>query len=154
MDELSSIERSLERLAPRGFSATGEASLNTLIDELSGETTEQKGSRVIKWQWALGFAAALAMALLSWANFTHNDVPTGLARHAAEDSRVELIVESEGVVEADNQATLLADLEGGLHRAWNVRVINEERFRDLQTGYEVTVTRPRDELVLLPVTSF
>jgi hypothetical protein len=40
------------------------------------------------------------------------------------------------------------------YRAWRVRVVDEERLHDVQTGYEVLVSRPREEVRLIPVSSF
>jgi hypothetical protein len=44
--------------------------------------------------------------------------------------------------------------DGVPHRAMRVRYINEERVRDVQTGYEVVVTQTREDLDWLPVDSF
>jgi hypothetical protein len=33
-------------------------------------------------------------------------------------------------------------------------VVDEERLHDVETGYEVLVSRPREEVVLMPVTAF
>lgn len=153
MDTPEMIERSLERLVPRGFSREGEASLMELIDELAGEDSPERGPRwgaLLGWSGGLAAAFALGGGLIFAGNEESGTVPLA----GVEDMGVELMAEAEGVVSAEPDSTLLVDPGGDLHQAWHVQVVNEERVRDLRTGYEVRITRPRDELVLLPVTSF
>jgi hypothetical protein len=67
---------------------------------------------------------------------------------------ISLVSEEEGVVSAEVEDRLFSDGDGNLMRAWHVQVVNQERFHDPQTGHEVTLVRPRDEVVLMPVSSF
>ncbi len=154
MDRLELVERSLERLVPRGFSAEGEASLMGLIDELAGESSESAAAP--RWGALLGWTGGLAAALAVGAGLVFSGderiQPTPLT--GVEDMGIELMAEAEGVVFAEPESDLRSDNDGDLHQAWHVQVVNEERIRDVRTGYEVRITRPRDELVLLPVTSF
>jgi hypothetical protein len=48
----------------------------------------------------------------------------------------------------------MSETDGVPHQAWRVRVVDQERLRDVETGYEVLVSRPREEVRLMPVTSF
>ena len=64
-----------------------------------------------------------------------------------------LIRQTERVEDAAPEGWL-SETDGVAHRAWRVRVIDEDRVRDVETGYEVTVSRPREEVILMPVTAF
>ncbi|BCX46455.1 hypothetical protein HAHE_03630 [Haloferula helveola] len=151
METPEQIERALmERLVPRGFSDRGAASLDELIDELADETPAPGQRRTLWW----GAAAAVALtAGVSWGVWPRvpESVPVVGMGGLAE---VELLSESVGVVSTEADDRLLTDSDGSLLQAWNVTVVNEELFRDEQTGHEVRVIQPRDELVLIPVTAF
>jgi hypothetical protein len=45
-------------------------------------------------------------------------------------------------------------VEGDALQAVSLRVIEENTLRDRETGYTFNISEPRDELVLMPVTSF
>jgi hypothetical protein len=76
-----------------------------------------------------------------------------LAGEDAAESGIELIRQTERVEDAEPEGWL-SETDGVAHRAWRVRVIDEDRVRDVETGYEVTVSRPREEVILMPVTAF
>ena len=57
-------------------------------------------------------------------------------------------------VEAAEPEDMVWETDGVAHRAWRFRVVDEERVQDVRTGYEVTVSSPRERVVLMPVTAF
>lgn len=144
------IERMLgERLIPRGFSERGARDIEAAIDELAAADPPSRRGR-----WIIAAAAALAAAatLAMWPSApAPRGEPVAAASPAGE---VELLSESVGVLSVEPDDALRSDAEGNLLRAWHVRVVSEERFRDAETGHEVRVVRPSDELVLLPVSTF
>ncbi|MGB1128879.1 MAG: hypothetical protein ACPG4K_02420, partial [Haloferula sp.] len=98
-------------------------------------------------------AAGIALAFaLTWLNAPEKPEPVAAISTGVE--LVSLVSEEEGVVAAEADEELLADSDGRLMRAWHVQVVNQERFVDPQTGHEITVVQPRDELVLMPVSAF
>ncbi|MCH7228102.1 hypothetical protein [Haloferula sp. A504] len=144
------IEKALaERLIPRGFSERGGRELEALIDDLAAEEDPRRRSA---WPiWGAAAAVAFVGSIAWWAS-----PETAQDRMAFEPAgeELELISESVGVVTAEPDAELRSDDEGNLLRAWHVHVVSEERFRDAETGHEVRVVQPSDELVLLPVSTF
>ncbi|MEM1083839.1 MAG: hypothetical protein AAGI48_06925 [Verrucomicrobiota bacterium] len=155
METPESIERMLEsRLVPGGMSEEGSAQLESLIDELAGESPSSER----RWLHYLlgGAAAALAMAASFWMLMPSGEVPpvAGVDELFSEVRDVVLLEDVEGVVSAEANQDLVSDPDGSLHRAWHVQVVSEEHFHDEKSGEVVRVVHPRDELVLMPVTSF
>jgi hypothetical protein len=155
METPESIERMLEkRLVPCAFSVEGSAALESLIDELAGEAPRTS----VKWgRYVFGAAAAAVAMFVGIAlSIPAGEVPVVAEVETlfSEPGEVILIEGVEGVISAEENDGLVADADGSLHRAWHVQVVSEERFHDEQSGQEVRVVSPRDELVLLPVTSF
>ncbi|MBB5351790.1 hypothetical protein HNR46_002029 [Haloferula luteola] len=151
MDDLDHIERRLrESLVPRGFTDRGVQELNALIDGLAGEE-ESTSSR--RWIWVTGMAAAVVGAAgLAWNAMPARPVP--LVVRTAPQPGIQLVSTSEGVVSAERAGDWLAEEDGSLLEGWHVRVVNEERFHDEATGQTVRVLHPRDEWVMMPVSTF
>lgn len=158
MEELEEIERRLEGLVPRGFSESGLASVEAMFDKLAANEPPR---RPAGWTWGLGAAAAVALAAgLGLTLRPAADPPAvtvaapDAVAEVADGEEPELVSELEGVVAIEADDGMLTDADGSLHRAWHVRVVSEERFRDSESGQEVRVVAPRDELVLMPVSAF
>ena len=66
---------------------------------------------------------------------------------------IELLKQTNLVGETED-AGMLADTDGGMLRVLRYQVIEEEFLRDKRSGMTVRVTEPREETVLIPVTSF
>ena len=155
MDTPEDIERRLQRcLTPRGFSEAGMEAMDQMIDELAGTADEAVSFDGHRMAWLTGSAAAgIALAFgITWMNAPES--PDAFVGWADQIEPISLVSEEVGVVAAEADEQLVSDDEGNLMRAWHVQVVNQERFHDPQTGHEVTVVRPRDEVVLMPVSSF
>ena len=159
MESPEDIEKALARLMPSAISEKGQRSMDDLIDSLAaGETVAvelppmKKPSR-LPWFGALGAAAAAVVVALSLPQ--GGSAPAAVVENApkAEEGNVVLIGSSE-VVEDAVPEDWMSETDGVPHRAWRVRVVDQERLRDVETGYEVLVSRPREEVRLMPVTSF
>ena len=57
-------------------------------------------------------------------------------------------------VEEMSDAGLFVHAGGSAIRKLRVRVVEESRVRDRETGIELTVTAPRQETYLVPVSTF
>jgi hypothetical protein len=155
METLEEIERRLQRsLTPRGFSDEGMRAIDEMLDELAGETEHRSLFNGRSLPWISGSAAAgLALAFgLTWMNSPES--PKAVGGISTGIGEVSLVSEEQGVVAAEADERLLSDGDGNLMRAWHMQVVNRERFHDPQTGHEVTVVQPRDEMVLMPVSAF
>jgi hypothetical protein len=58
------------------------------------------------------------------------------------------------LVESAEPEGWTSEADGVTHRAWRVRVVNQERVKDVETGYEVLVSQPQEEVILQPVDTF
>jgi len=155
METPEEMERRLQRcLTPRGFSDEGMAAMDDLLDELAGDSEEIASFNGHRWAWVSGAAAAgIALAFgITWMSQLGQPESSSLVADFVEP--VSLVSEEVGVVAVEEGEQLLSDDEGNLMRAWHMQVVNQERFHDPQTGHEVTVVHPRDEVVLMPVSSF
>lgn len=156
MESPEDIEKALARLMPAAISDEGKRSLDELIDGLAAGETVVEMPRKSAWPWAGGIAAAAAAVVIAL-----NLPAAGPATPESDLSRIQpaegagivLIQQTERVENAEPE-NWLSETDGVAHRAWRVRVIDEERLRDTETGYEVLVTHPREEVILMPVTAF
>jgi hypothetical protein len=146
------IEQALgSRLIPRGFRDAGRESVHAMLDELAAESP-QPGRRIrqgLAWSAA---AAVLALACLAWWPTGETAAPLADAVRPVDD--VQLLSESVGVVAAEQDADWHTDAEGNFMQTWHLQVIDEQLFHDGETGHEVRVIHPRNEVVLLPISTF
>jgi hypothetical protein len=158
MESPDEMEKALSRLMPVALSEGGRRSLDELIDSLAAGEEQVPLPRVagFPWGWAGGLGAAAAAVVMALGfPATGPVVPPGVAPAApsAGDGGIVWIARSERV-EAAVPEDWMSESDGVAHRAWRVRVVDEERLHDLETGYEVLVSRPREQVVLMPVTAF
>lgn len=174
MESLEDIEKALAKLVPSAISEKGQQDLEDLIDGLAAEAGEEPGivempqpvtsapNRRV-WSWTGGIAAAAAavvVALTLPQGSPDRDLQavsfrgvTPVSNNPAPEDGVLLLGQVERV-EAAEPEDWVSEADGVTHRAWRLSVVNEERVQDVKTGYEVTVSRPREKVVLMPVTAF
>jgi hypothetical protein len=154
MESPEELEKALSCLMPAALSESGRRSLDELIDGLAaGQSTAAAPAPPSRpWAWAAGIATAAA-ALVFAVTLSGPAVVPEVAGPQAAAASVVRIGHSERVETAVPE-DWVSESHGVAHRAWRVRVVDEERLRDVQTGYEVLVSRPREEVVLMPVTAF
>lgn len=178
MESLEDIEKALLRLVPSAISEKGQQSLDDLIDGLAAEAGEEPGIMEMPapepavavpkrrvWSWTGGIAAAAAAIVAamvlpqgnpgvgSQAVAYHGNPQVTPAGNSSHEDGILLLGQTERV-EAAEPEEWVSEANGVPHRAWRCRVVNEERVQDVKTGYEVTVSRPLEKVVLMPVTAF
>ena len=156
MESPEDIEKALGRLLPSAISERGQKSLEELIDSLAAGETVVEMPRKSRWPWLGGIGAAAAAVIVAVSLPLANPPPTETAEAPVEPamkSGIVLIEQTQRVEEAVPE-DWMSESEGVPHQAWRVRVVDQDRLRDVQTGYEVVVSRPREEVRLMPVTSF
>lgn len=158
MESPEDIEKALARLLPSAISDQGQRSLEDLIDSLAaGEAVvEMSPPRRKPWGWIGGIgaaAAAVALALVTPAGEPR--APHFPVTHLPpEDEGGFVVLAQSKHVETAEPENWTSESDGVTHRAWRVRVVNQERVQDLETGYEVLVSRPQEEVILMPVNAF
>lgn len=160
MESPEDLEKALARLMPSAISEKGQRSMDDLIDSLAAGKTvvtplPAKSPHRSAWFGGIGAAAAAVVVALSIPQGGNPVVTQGptVPRTTGPNGDVVLIGQSEVVEEAVPE-DWMSEADGVPHRAWRVRVVDQERLRDVETGYEVLVSRPREEVRLMPVSSF
>jgi hypothetical protein len=154
MREIDPIEAALARLMPVAMSDSGQQSIHETLDALA------VGVPVGRWQTrhargiGIGIAAtALIGGFVAWSSL-RSPVPATTAI-----DEVPTLLPVEWVAKADRIESLqdegrISGADGAALQAVSMRVVAENTLRDRETGYTFNISEPREELVLMPVTSF
>jgi len=144
------LEKALLRLMPAALSDAAQAEMEGRLDELSdgGEVIRHDFSRWAKWLG--GIAAAVAIGVFAFPFGSREAAPLA---GVAEDAGMVVLTELDRVENVLDEG-LFVDAGGSALRKMSVRVVGESRILDEETGIEVTLTEPRREMYLLPVSNF
>lgn len=147
-DRYEEMEMALMRLMPVAQSDEAQAAMESQIDELAccGLVRHDFSRRA---GWIGGLAAALAAGVFAISSGTREAAPLA----GMEPSGMVVLAETDRVEEMSD-AGLFVDAGGSAIRKLRVRVVEESRVRDRETGIELTVTAPRQETYLVPVSTF
>lgn len=164
MESPEDIEKALARLVPSAISERGQRSLDDLIDSLAAAEGEEaivampQPRRTKPWGWISGIgtaAAAITLALVLPETESVKSGGVAIADPApAEDKESFVVLAQSQHVESAEPEGWTSEADGVTHRAWRVRLVNQERVKDVETGYEVLVSQPQEEVILRPVNTF
>ena len=149
-DHCNEMEKALMRLVPAALSESAQAEMEARLDELSGDAGVIRHGFPRWAKWLGGIAAASAIGVLA--------IPSGHRETAplvgmAEDDGMVVLTELDRVENVRDEG-LFVDAGGSSVRKMSVRVVGESRILDEETGFEVTLTEPRKEMYLLPISTF
>lgn len=155
------IEAALARLMPTAMSVSGQRSIEDMLDALAADLPAAK---VVPWyrRPAIGLSAAAAIAgILAIPALLQTGAPArGLSPRFAQAEKTEdaapalqLLSEADRI-ESMSDEGWVSNPDGSVRQAVRVRTVGENTFKDRETGYTVRVSEPRDETVLMPVSSF
>ena len=156
-----SIEAALARLMPPALSQAGRDAIESMLDELAAVAPLRRRNPWPSRLAALTGAAAAVAATAAgvWALKPAELAPVlasaplaGQPAAAAAPGMI-LISQTESVEDLYDDG-MLATPDGDAVQAVRSRVVGASRFLDEETGIEVTVSQPREELVLIPVSHF
>jgi hypothetical protein len=149
-DRYDAMEKALLRLMPAALSETAQAGMEAQLDELSGSAEVLRHDFSRRAKWLGGIAAAVTIGVFAFPFGSQESAPlVGIA----EDDGMVVITELDRVENVLDEG-LFVDAGGSAVRKMSVRVVGESRILDEETGIEVTLTEPRREMVLLPVSTF
>lgn len=159
-DDFNAIEARLRRcLMPVAMSQSATESIHALLDELDGAEqphTPSKPRSTIHWH-----ATAAAIALLATAWLLSPRVSDVAFRiHSPAPQPGGAMTEPMHLVDESTRLSWVSDEgwyddpDGSSLRAVRLRVVEEDRLLDSETGLVVHVTSPREEMLLMPVSSF
>jgi hypothetical protein len=149
-DRYDAMEKALLRLMPAALSETAQAGMEAQLDELSGSVKVLRHDFSRRAKWLGGIAAAVTIGVFAFPFDSRESAPlVGIA----EDDGMVVITELDRVENVLDEG-LFVDAGGSAVRKMSVRVVGESRILDEETGIEVTLTEPRREMYLLPVSTF
>jgi hypothetical protein len=152
-DAHEEMEKALMRLMPVGLSEGAQSEIEAQIDELSGEVgvVRYDFSRPAKWLAATGIAAAVAIGVAVFPIGGEKSSPVSAAPQV--DPGLVFLTASDRVEDVSDEG-LFVDAGGSAIRKVRVRVVEESRIRDEETGIVVMLTEPREEMYSVPVSTF
>ena len=151
-EPFSEIEEALKRLMPVGLSEGIRREVESKLDELCGDAklVNPVVAKFPKWMAASGIAAALLLGLVI---FHGGDDALQAPVAAAKESDF-LLLNGEDRVEGMSDEGLFVDSGGSAMRRLKVQVVEESKVRDNESGIVVTLSEPREEMYLVPVSTF
>jgi hypothetical protein len=153
MREIDPIEAALARLMPVALSDSGERAIHETLDELAADLPVNRGQTQRGWRIGLGIAAAAIVgAFVVWPSL-QAPAPAVAVLEEEITSPVEWVSNSDRIESLQDEGRI-SGTDGDALQAVSLRVVAENTLRDRETGYTLRISEPREELVLMPVTSF
>ncbi|MGA0845375.1 MAG: hypothetical protein ACO3RV_02455 [Luteolibacter sp.] len=153
MHDAQSVEQALSRLMPPSLSIQAQGQIESMIDELAQSANAP--IRTVKWR-RLPIAASIAAAIaLGWLTIVQSSKPASPHRQTQLVSQEEFTL----VSQSDRIETMVDEgwsdtPEGNTGRAMRLQVVGESRLLDPSTGIVMSISQPREEILLMPVSSF
>lgn len=150
------IEAGLQRLMPRGLSLAAQESIEDAIDELAQDDRDIPHPHRRSWGLAAVAIAMLGMTGIWWNGQRQGAMPALAAIEKTSSGTAEdgSWLREREKLEGTHANEELVELDGTAHQAIRYDVVEERDWRDRRTGLVVKVREPREELVLVPVSSF
>lgn len=151
------VETILARLMPPALSEEGQRDIEAKLDELAGPgvAIPPPAPAAISWarRWAIGGIAAAGVA----AAMIFPMKPAAPIADSAMDQEIpaefQLVSESDRI-ESTSDEGWLEDPDGSTMQALRLNVVEENNILDEETGIVMTVSEPREEILLMPVSAF
>ncbi len=152
-DELTKVEKALQRLMPSAISEELRAETEAMLDELSGPRGITLSSAPKRRRWIPATAAAITLICASGFYVkTHTDRSVSVVVDDIVPQLVSL-AESDRIERVSDDG-LYVDAGGSAVRKVRVRVVEESQMRDEESGIVFSVSEPREEMYLVPVSNF
>jgi hypothetical protein len=163
MQEPDAVEIALNRLMPPALSEGGRLSIEMMLEELAGSDADVEASPVPnekpvpKRRSFIGFGIAASLAALLALDM-HPSIPppviTGETPPQAVEPHGLVLIGGVNHIQDMADAGWIASPDGMAMEATVVRIIEENTFRDEETGVLVEVSEPREEILLTPISAF
>lgn len=160
MHKPDSIETILARLMPPALSETGQRNIESMLDALSGESAaavRAKSGAMTWFRWFLpvGIAAAVLAAALLLPLATPPSPSSWVAMAAPGESCAGLVLVGESDrIESMTDEGWQEESDGSAMRTLRLNVVEENSLLDEETGIVMQVSEPREEILLMPVSTF
>lgn len=152
------VEAILARLMPSALSDGAVRDMEAMFDELAGTPAEEivemkPQTRPWPLKWIAGgiAAAGVAAALVFPAKPAAS--PVAAQSPGAAPAELVLVGGSERIESTEDEGWV-ENSDGSAMQALRLSVVEENRFVDRETGIEMMISEPREELLLMPVSAF
>lgn len=164
MHNPENIEKALSRLMPVALSDGAQADIEKMIDELALAGAKVPAIRALRSRpggiGAVGVAAAVVLGFVAvFANRGASGI--GDESELAIASQISVVTEPVLVYLAESDRVedvsdegLHVDSGGSAVRKLRMRVVEESQVRDEESGIVLTLSEPREETYLVPVSNF
>ncbi|MBC8127637.1 MAG: hypothetical protein H8M99_10910 [Gloeobacteraceae cyanobacterium ES-bin-144] len=154
------IETILARMMPPALSEQGTREIEAMLDELAGPSVSVSVAKPVdeslrRWLIGGGIAAALVAAAVISSSLSTPSSSSVAAHVASSESSdgFDLVSESDRI-ESMTDEGWQEDSDGAAVRSMRLNVIEENSVRDEESGMEVQISEPREEVILVPVSDF
>ena len=156
MHDSHSVETILARLMPSALSENGQHAIEAMIDELAA-TPQMAASSGHPWlrRITIGGIAAAGVAAACVFPMLQRPAAVVAGNVPAESPAPGFVLVGESDrVEAMTDEGWLENQDGSAMQATRLSVIEENTLRDLETGIVISISEPREEILLMPVSAF
>lgn len=155
MSKPEEIEAILARLMPTALSERAEAEIGETIDQLAMDAgLEIPSIRPVaaRWPWVTGAAAAAVFAAFVF--WKPADSQQSADAPAILDAPELVRISHSDTLQAVIQEGWSDDVGGKPHQALRLQMVARQQILDEETGIVMTVSEPREEVLLVPVHTF
>jgi hypothetical protein len=156
MSRPEDIENILARLMPTALSERAGMEIEESIDQLAqdaGLDISPIRPAPVRWPWVAGLAASAVFAALAiWK-------PDAVSPPSVEVPSVPDVTELVRISHTDTLQSVVQegwhdDVAGKPHQALRLHMLAQQQILDEETGIVMTVSQPREEVLLVPVHTF
>lgn len=156
MHDSHSVETILARLMPPALSETGQREIEAMIDELAA-TPQLATPSGHPWFRRITIGSIAAAGVGAACIFPMVQRPAALTTGAASPESPApsfVLVGESDRVESMTDEGWLENQDGSAMQATRLSVIEENTLRDVETGIVISISEPREEILLMPVSAF
>lgn len=144
---------------PVAVSDAAHQRMDTILEDLAGDSKVAHFDLKMPVRWVVGMGVAAALGFGVFLSHSSRESPAKGVVNApvfsSSDLPPELVFLSEtDRVEGFSDEGLYVDSGGSAVRKVRVRMVEESQIRDQETGIVVMLTEPREELYMMPVSTF
>jgi hypothetical protein len=150
------VEVILARLMPSSLSQQAHEAMERIVDPSSSckPMDSSAAGKIARLPWKSLGGMAAALALVTWAATGQAERKNGTTMTPAQHTKdIILLGESDRVEDMVDEGWQSFD-DGSAMHAMRVQLVGESQYRDEETGILVTISEPREEIILMPVSTF
>ena len=152
-DELVDVEKALQRLMPSAISEGLRVETEAMLEELSGGQKVALSTAAKRRHWFPVTAAAMVLFCAS-GFFVKKHTDRSVSGVVDEIVPQLVSLAESDRIERVSDDGLYVDAGGSAVRKVRVRVVEESQMRDEESGIVFSVSEPREEMYLVPVSNF